>query len=228
MNCKTARSLFSLRIDDGLSYEEQRRLAEHLDGCPGCAKELRSLEKTVDLLHSLPQVTAPDTFLQDVLLAARQAQAEAPAVTRSPGILERVRGWLPSVVFEPAPRWAVAALTLGLIVGISGSMILFRGPAPLKTAQRVETAVAPQPVAEAAQEPAAATPAPMPSGPFEDLVHEMLQRVESAPSGNVDSTAVSGPEWGAGWDPAVRGQTVGFGPTRQRERGREGSVYIVF
>lgn len=228
MNCKTARGLFSLRLDEELSYEEQRRLTQHLESCPGCMGEYSGLERTVGFLHDLPTIEAPGTFLQDVLRAARNLDGADAGPARAPGVWERIRGWVSSGVGEPAPRWALAALSLGLVVGVSGSMMIFhRTQAPV-TAARTESVSAPQASAEALALPAAVSSSEMPSGPFEDLVQEMLRRAESTPSGAVDSSSTPNPEWGAGWDPGVRGQSVGYGPTVPTGRPREGSVSIVF
>jgi hypothetical protein len=228
MNCKTARGLFSLRLDEGLSYDEQRRLTQHLDSCPRCLEEYRGVERTVGLLHDLPEIEASPTFLQDVLRAARNLHGEEASLARAPGIWERMRGRFSVGLLEPAPRWALAALTLGLIVGVSGSMMLFhRTPVPV-SAERVETVSTPRATPVAAVPPAAVSPSEMPSGPFEDLVQEMLRRAESAPSGGADSSSTPNPEWGAGWDPSVHGQAVGYGPTVPTGRAREGSVSIVF
>lgn len=228
MNCKTARGLFSLRLDDGLSYEEQRRMTQHLDSCPRCMGEYHDLERTVGLLHDLPQIAAPSAFVQDVLRAARNLGSEEDALSTAPGVWDRMRGWISSRVLEPTPRWALAAATLGLIVGVSGSMMIFhRSPVPV-AAERVESVSAPQASVESTNTPAAVSPSEMPSGPFEDLVQEMLGRVESTPTGEADSSSTPNPEWGAGWDPGVHGQAVGYGPTAPRGRAREGSVSIVF
>jgi len=228
MNCKTARDLFSLRIDEGLSYEEQRRMTQHLDSCPRCMDEYRGLERTVRLLHSLPEVEAPGTFVQDVLRAARQSRGGEPSVATIPGAWGRMRGWVSSLVLESTPRWAIAALTLGLVVGVGGSMMIFhRSPLP-EVAQRAEIATPSVQEAESSDAPAAVSPSAMPSGPFEDLVQEMLRRVESTPAIATDSSSTPNPDWGAGWDPGVRGQAVDFGPVAPRGRAREGSVSIVF
>jgi anti-sigma factor RsiW len=228
MNCKIARGLFSLRLDDGLSYEEQRRLSQHLDSCSNCMEEYRGLERTVGLLHSLPEIEASGTFLQDVLRAARQTQGEGLPASSAPGLWERFRGWASSAVLDPAPRWAVAALALGLVVGISGSILVFHGARAPEVAQQVQSLAIPHPETSVTAEPAQVSPSSMPSGPFEDLVQEMLRRTESGSAGATDSSSTTSPEWGAGWDPAVHGQTVGQEPATTRGRGREGSVYIVF
>jgi hypothetical protein len=228
MNCKTARGLFSLRIDEGLSYEEQRRLTQHLDSCSQCAEEYTGLRRTVSLLRGLPEAEASSTFLQDVLRAARNSRSEDSSIARAPGIWDRLRGWTSATVLEPTPRWAMAALTLGLIVGVSGSMLIFHRSSIPAVAQQTEVAVAPQTAAVAPASPAAVSPAGMPTGPFEDLVQEMLHRAESTPPGGTDSSSTPNPDWGAGWDPGVHGQAVGLGPAAPKGRGREGSVSIVF
>ncbi|MBM3285973.1 MAG: hypothetical protein FJY88_01265 [Candidatus Eisenbacteria bacterium] len=227
MKCKTARSLFSLRLDDGLSYAEQRELAEHLDACPGCKAEFLGVERTVGLVRGLSEVQAPEGFVQDVLRAARGLRPTATARPAEPSLWERLRGFASALAFEPSPRLAAAALALGLIVGVSGSVFFF-GDSPSPQVAQTTPATAPSaPLVDSGVETPGAE-APLPSGPFEDLVQVMMKRAESAAAGAADTAGPQLPEWGAGWDPSVHGQQVGFGPRSRRDRGGDGSGYIIF
>lgn len=227
MKCRTARSLFSLRLDDGLSFAEQRELADHLEACPGCKAEFLGVERTVGLLRGLPEVQAPEGFVQDVLRAARGLRPTTAARPVEPGLWERLRGFASTLVFEPSPRLAVAALVLGLIVGVSGSVFFFGDSPSPPIAQTIPATTPSAPLVDAGAEAPEAV-AVSPSGPFEDLVQEMLRRAENVPAGEADTAGPQLPEWGAGWDPSVHGQQVGFGPRSRRDRGGDGSGYIIF
>ena len=122
MNCKAARSLFSLQIDKYLSYEEERKLMQHLEQCTNCAAEYKAVQRTVGLVRDLPEIAPSETFVQDVLLAARKARQTA-ATPPSPGIRERIRAFFASPSWAGSPLVAPAALVLGLAVGLSGTML---------------------------------------------------------------------------------------------------------
>jgi Putative zinc-finger len=102
---------------DALDVDEQRRVSEHLAGCPGCREELHELESLRFRLEQVPV----EAFLDgppegaDLLLARtlRQARAEQ----RRP------------------PVWTVAAAVVLVLVALAGGLLIglssSRGPAPL-------------------------------------------------------------------------------------------------
>jgi anti-sigma factor RsiW len=225
MNCRTARGLFSLRLDDGLSYEEQRALSRHLDACAGCATEFRNLERTVGLVRDLPEIPAPDIFLQNVLRAARQAESgrEAPPVR---GFGERVREFFGGLEWLSSPRFAPAALALGLIVGVGGSVLILRSNHPVQLAQQIPSAA---PAASAPGTIVGPSSIPVASGPFEELVAQMMHRLEANAPGVVgDTTGSDNLQWGPTRDAAGIGRQVDVSPTTQGGSRRGGRVYVVF
>jgi len=44
----------SAYLDNQLSQADRSRVDQHLEGCSECRAELRSLQRTVALLHALP------------------------------------------------------------------------------------------------------------------------------------------------------------------------------
>lgn len=238
MNCKTARLGFSLRLDGGLSYEETRAFQDHLRCCPACTREYAAFQRTVDFVRSLPEVPAPPTFVQDVVRAARMAQsADKPALPRV-SWLQQMGDRLGGFAWIGSPRFAVAAASLGLILGVGGSMLLFRAPA--STAERGERAPATN-LARAIGEPSiegsagslnpserstAGATAP-PSGPFEDLVQQMLVRAEtSQDAAAVDSLPQQELDWGLSPDAGSMGRQVNA--PKSSGQARAGRVSRVF
>lgn len=57
-----AKELLSAYIDGALSSEEQALVEAHLDSCEECARNLRTLRRTVEFLGELPVVRAPRSF----------------------------------------------------------------------------------------------------------------------------------------------------------------------
>jgi anti-sigma factor RsiW len=233
MNCKNARGLFSLRLDAGLSYEEQRNLTQHLDACPGCAGEFRKLEQTVGLVRDLPEISAPDLFLQNVLRAAEEAERreERPAVR---GFGERLREFFGGLEWLSSPRFAPAALALGLIVGVGASVVILRSNHPIEVAQQVAFS-APKatepalPAAPASGSIVGPSSIPVASGPFEELIAQMMHRLDASSPGVAEDTTGAGDlQWGPTRDAAGIGQQVGANPMMPRDYRRGGRVYVVF
>ena len=71
MSCHDARESLSAFLDEALAPEERQRVAEHLEGCPECRRELARLEQTVALLHRVEPARAPVGFVDAVTAAAR-------------------------------------------------------------------------------------------------------------------------------------------------------------
>jgi hypothetical protein len=218
MNCRTARSLFSLHIDRYLSYEEERKRMQHLEDCTSCAAEYKGVERTVGWVRDLPEIAPSETFVQDVVLAAREARqrAEAPP---TPGFGERIRAFLSSPSWARSPLVAPAALILGLAVGLGGTMLAFHGagggsPGDLTVAEPVGRLVGPTP--------------PPPVGPFEDLVQQMLQRIESEDTEGEEIENVPDLEWGPPLNADITGRQVGTSSETRREREGGRRVTVVF
>jgi hypothetical protein len=223
MKCRAARDLFQGRIDEGLSFEEGRGLDLHLGACPECDLAFRKLARTVDLLRDQPEIEPSPTFLQDVLRRARQSAADV-----EPDLLQssRVRRWIDALhlpSFELSRPWSIAYVALGLAIGVGGSSLL---------TQRWIDSRAPS-TAPAVSSTATDTEGgtPMPSGPFEDLVKEMMARAETtAPGASEDTTAAGAPDWGSDWSgPAgARDRQVQASPTARGGAGNGGGAYVVF
>jgi hypothetical protein len=62
MRCRKARKLIFDFIDGRLSDRDEIRLESHLVECHSCEKLAAHMRKSLDLLHSLPEVTPSDNF----------------------------------------------------------------------------------------------------------------------------------------------------------------------
>ena len=146
MNCNEAGSLFSLCIDNGLSFEEQSELDLHLKRCSGCALELERVRRTVEMVHGLPEVQAAPAFVQEVLKAAREA-AKAPQKEHKRTLWERLRANVPALDWDPAPRLALVGTTLlvlGIVVGVGEkSVYVAVGRKPADLPELTNTVVVP-------------------------------------------------------------------------------------
>ncbi|MFH1423322.1 MAG: zf-HC2 domain-containing protein, partial [Planctomycetota bacterium] len=59
MNCKEIKNKLSEYLDKELEPEEYSEVSSHIKQCKTCASELETLKRTVELVSSLPRVSAP-------------------------------------------------------------------------------------------------------------------------------------------------------------------------
>lgn len=227
MNCRTARKLFSLRIDKGLSYEKESKLIEHLEACPECASEYEGFEQAVAMVRELPDIPPSETFLEDVMQSVREAKA---AETSPPpvGLRERLSEWFGGFAWSRSPVFAPAALILGLAVGLSGAMIVFNSSTEAPTFAG-EPAQSSGPVAGMASDSDINDiDTPAPSGRFEELVQDMLRRAETTESEDTEAQTVPDLEWGPPLQEEYLGRQVGTSTEDRRERDSRDRVIVAF
>jgi anti-sigma-K factor RskA len=133
---------------DCLDEEEAARVAEHLEGCAPCRRELRSyLEVTGRLALATPQA-APEAWVKRRVMQrverARRAQEAAPR-----------RTWwnaLAGLFRRSAPAWGLAALA-AIVALAAGNVWLWRQAHPKtpRTAQMMVVAMVPDETAAGAQ-----------------------------------------------------------------------------
>jgi hypothetical protein len=70
MTCERARALIDGFVQDELSADDARALADHLRGCAACTAEMASASRLIELLTSLPNVPPTPDFDERVLLAS--------------------------------------------------------------------------------------------------------------------------------------------------------------
>jgi len=66
MKCDEIKTLLSPYADNELAQAETKSVRTHLSECSACAKEVASLQKIKNMLHTLPSLTAPTRLLEGV------------------------------------------------------------------------------------------------------------------------------------------------------------------
>lgn len=112
MNHEAVQERLSSYLDGDLSPEERAEVQAHLDGCDECREELELLKVTLDALHDLPVLAAPDGFADAVLeripdgvAAAGEDAVVVPLKRKGPGAL----------VWAPIAMAAAACLVIGVV-----------------------------------------------------------------------------------------------------------------
>ena len=114
MQCSEIRELLSEYIDDVLDEKEKSAIAEHIRTCSTCFQEMTDLQETVNLLHSLGEVTPPGEFRKQLRVKLENLP---PSVIKSSGT------WLNSAArwFSGSKKYAAAAviiISLGVSIGV--------------------------------------------------------------------------------------------------------------
>lgn len=66
MNCKKAQDYLSPYLDQVLSQEDMNSVEEHLEKCSMCRQELEDLQKTLNIIQTLPELPLPTVFHQEL------------------------------------------------------------------------------------------------------------------------------------------------------------------
>jgi hypothetical protein len=67
MNCKKIKNLLQPYIDNTLTFGEKQLVEEHLEECSACRAESKSLSAMVKLVKSLPEVSTPPNFTENLM-----------------------------------------------------------------------------------------------------------------------------------------------------------------
>jgi hypothetical protein len=114
MNCQRAERLFSPLLDGELAPAEKTSIEAHFEACPSCMKAYQEFVHTLDMVHSLPRLEAPEDFADSVLDRVR---SRAP-VTVDPWWRRlgwQVSDWTEWLTVRPA--YATAAAMVLVVVG---------------------------------------------------------------------------------------------------------------
>ena len=116
MKCEWIRENIVLYIYNELADDTRYELEQHMNRCPECAAELKSMRKLHVTLSSLPV----DDPTPNLLTASRMRLQEALETAEPGGILHRLTfdpwAWLRQMRFSPA--LASALLIIGFVAGI--------------------------------------------------------------------------------------------------------------
>jgi len=109
MNCLKAEEHFSEYLEDAFDYQTIKAFDIHLADCETCRHELTLFQKSVDLLHKLPQIE-PSSNL-DVALQTRLANIQVETISLRRRILEAIRA---------QPIWTFGGLATMMLVVVAG------------------------------------------------------------------------------------------------------------
>jgi len=109
MNCLKAEEHFSEYLEDALDYQTIKAFEIHLADCETCRHELTLFQKSVDLLHKLPQIE-PSSNL-DVALQTRLANIQVETISLRRRIFEAIRA---------QPIWTFGGLATVMLVVVAG------------------------------------------------------------------------------------------------------------
>ncbi len=219
MNCKTARGLFSLHLDEGLSYEEQRALTDISTPAPVAPRSSGSWSRPSVMVRDLPEI--PPGRCSSRTCFGRPGRSRGARRSHRSELRRAVAGFrigtgmasLPALCPGcacPGPRGRGDGERPDLAPeshGRSRAAAVPRSASPKTTEPAVARASAAAPIVGPASIPVA-------SGPFEELIAQMKDRLEA------DSPGVAEDTTGSAESPV--GSHAGRGG--HRPTGRRGSI----
>ncbi len=110
MNCAQVRDSLAEYQLGGLSAEERRGVAQHLEDCADCRAELAALERLDELLTPAERVRAPADMWSRI----------------QPRLRRRRAPWWQGLLASPRPAIAAAA---AMLLAVAGIWLTTRGPA---------------------------------------------------------------------------------------------------
>jgi hypothetical protein len=121
MECEKIRERFSSLIERGLDSSEEKALKEHLASCPRCRKDFKTFEKTMNWLHSVDEVDAPEGFLTEIYQKIEDRKGTGYR-----------KEWIHRLIQLKLPAQAVAMLAIVFTVLYITKMIPTEMPSPKK------------------------------------------------------------------------------------------------
>ena len=67
VKCRKIKKLLQLYIDNALTFGEKEIVEEHLKECSTCRAESKSLSSMVKMVESLPEISPPPDFTENVM-----------------------------------------------------------------------------------------------------------------------------------------------------------------
>ena len=114
MNHETVQDLLSSYLDGDLSAEERAEVEAHLEGCDACREEYELLKLTVEALHDLPDLAAPQGFAAGVLDQIPDGAPEA-AEERDEVVVPLRRKGPTAMVWAPIAVAAAAGVVVAIV-----------------------------------------------------------------------------------------------------------------
>src|ERR1035438_1980518 len=141
-SCTAMQAKFSEYLDGRMTGREMQRIAAHLDRCPGCAGEWRSLRQNQAALASLGSVPEPEDLVLRIRVAVSRERARRNKSSFA-GLSLAWRNTVGPFLLQAAAGFASAVLLLGTIIVLAG---MFTQPesAQAPTDEPLEAATAPR------------------------------------------------------------------------------------
>ena len=121
IKCKQLERSYTEYVCDLLNEEQVARIEEHLRGCPTCAREIESLQKTLHLAEEAEELPIPPVVLDNIEMNVyKRLATEFPSFKRAhffSNLFAALR--LTPVKRRPAWVFRSALATLALVIGIS-------------------------------------------------------------------------------------------------------------
>jgi hypothetical protein len=128
MNCEKVRDRFSSLWEKELSPFEETILKEHLSSCAKCQREFEQFGKTMQWLHSVGEVEAPEEFLAELYKKLEEKEKAFPG--------EKSRGrWLHFPLSYKLPLEAMAMVAVVFLVLYVTKMMPIDGYRPKEPQQ---------------------------------------------------------------------------------------------
>jgi hypothetical protein len=105
MECERIRERLSSLIEGDLSRSEEKMIKEHLSSCPECQKNFETFKKTMNWLHSVEELEAPERFLTEIYQKMKDRKR-----------MKSRHGWVQRLSRMNLPAQAVAMVAIVFVV----------------------------------------------------------------------------------------------------------------
>ncbi len=117
MNCDWVRENITLYVYDELPDDARHELEQHINRCPGCTSELRSMRDFKEVASELPQLEVTPNLLVSARMNLQEALEGVEQVRGLRRIFFDPFAWLRQVQFSPA------LATVIFIIGFGGGLL---------------------------------------------------------------------------------------------------------
>ncbi len=118
-SCTAMQAKFSDYLDSRMTGREMQRIAAHLDRCPGCAREWKTLRQNQAALASLGSVVEPEDLVLRIRVAVSRERARRNKSAFA-GLSLVWRNTVGPFLLQAAAGFASAVLLLGTVTVLVG------------------------------------------------------------------------------------------------------------
>jgi hypothetical protein len=118
-SCTAMQAKFSEYLDGRMTGREMQRIATHLDRCPGCAREWRTLRQNLAALATLGSVPEPEDLVLRIRVSVSRERARRNKSSFA-GLSLAWRNTVGPFLLQAAAGFASAVLLLGTVTVLVG------------------------------------------------------------------------------------------------------------